>query len=133
MTHHYPANDATDSVTTERVKAVASFGFTARQSQFLVAVMVHAGCFLERQYCAFTGTVRGQNSRDFVGRLVSSGFARGVEPATVRRGRLYHVHHRPLYEAISQADNRNRRRSGCRRCSSRRGSRTTGIDSIEPP
>ena len=27
----------------------------------------------------------------------------------MRRGRLYHVHHKPLYEAISQADNRNRR------------------------
>jgi hypothetical protein len=27
----------------------------------------------------------------------------------VRRGRLYHVHHKPLYEAIGQADNRNRR------------------------
>ena len=48
MTHQYPANDATDSVTVERVQAVASFGFTERQSQFLVAVMVHAGCFLER-------------------------------------------------------------------------------------
>ncbi len=49
------------------MKALASFGFTERQRQFLVTVMVHAGCFLERQYCAFTGTVRGQNSREFVG------------------------------------------------------------------
>ena len=109
MTLQYPANGILDSVIEERVKALASFGFTERQCQFLVAVMVHAGCFLERQYCAFTGTVRGQNSRDFVGRLVSRGFARAVEPGPVRRGRLYHVHHRPLYEAIGQADNRNRR------------------------
>jgi len=110
VTHQYPANGTLDSVTEERVKALASFGFTERQCQFLVAVMVHAGCFLERQYCAFTGTARGQNSRDFVGRLVSRGFARAIEPGPVRRGRLYHVHHRPLYEAIGQADNRNRRR-----------------------
>lgn len=109
MTHQYPVNPTTDSLTEERVKAVAGFGFTERQCQFLVAVMVHAGCFLERQYCAFTGTVRGQNSRDFVGRLVSRGFARAIEPGPVRRGRLYHVHHRPMYEAIGQADNRNRR------------------------
>jgi hypothetical protein len=27
----------------------------------------------------------------------------------VRRGRLYHVHHKPLHEAIGQADNRHRR------------------------
>ena len=104
MTHQYPASGALDSVTEERVKALASFGFTERQCQFLVAVMVHAGCFLERQYCAFTGTVRGQNSRDFVARLVSRGFARAIEPGPARRGRLYHVHHRPLYEAIGQAD-----------------------------
>ena len=71
--------------------------------------MVHSGCFLERQYCEFTGTVRGQNSREFVARLVARGFARAIEPGPVRRGRLYHVHHKPLYEAIGQADNRNRR------------------------
>ena len=53
--------------------ALAGFGFTQRQREFLVTVMVHAGCFLERQYCAFTGTVRGQNSREFIARLVARG------------------------------------------------------------
>jgi hypothetical protein len=71
--------------------------------------MVHAGCFLERQYCAFTGTVRGQNSREFVARLVARGFARAIEPGPVRRGRLYYVHHKPLYEAVGLPDDRNRR------------------------
>ena len=85
------------------------FGLTHRQREFLVTVMVHAGCFLERQYCAFTRTVRGQNSREFVGRLVARGFARAIEPGPVRRGRLYHLHHKPLYEAIGLPDDRNRR------------------------
>ena len=109
MTHEYPSNDIYDSVTEGRVHALSGFGFTERQREFLVTVMVHSGCFLERQYCAFTGTVRGQNSREFIGRLVAAGFARAIEPGPVRRGRLYHVHHKPLYEAIGQADNRNRR------------------------
>ena len=91
------------------MNALSGFGFTERQREFLVTVMVHSGCFLERQYCAFTGTVRGQNSREFMARLVARGFARAIEPGPVRRGRLYHVHHKPLYEAIGQADNRNRR------------------------
>ena len=86
--------------------ALGGFGFTQRQREFLVTVMVHAGCFLERQYCAFSGTVRGQNSREFIARLVARGFARAIEPGPVRRGRLYHVHHKPLYEAIGQPDNR---------------------------
>lgn len=107
--HAYPVSDTLDSVTRARVQAVAAFGFTERQCRFLVTVMVHAGCFLERQYCTFTGTVRGHNSREFIGRLVARGFIRAIEPGPVRRGRLYHVHHKPLYEAIGQAGNRNRR------------------------
>ena len=88
---------------------LADFGLTQRQREFLVTVMVHSGCFLERQYCAFSGTARGQNSREFIARLVAGGFARAIQPGPVRRGRLYHVHHKPLYEAIGQPDNRNRR------------------------
>jgi hypothetical protein len=91
------------------VSALRDYGLTEHQSEFLVTVMVHSGCFLERQYCAFTGMVRGQNSREFIARLVTRGFARAIEPGPVRRGRLYHVQHKPLYEAIGQADNRNRR------------------------
>jgi predicted nucleic acid-binding protein len=109
VTHEYPRNPTLDSVSISRVMSLAEFGFTPRQREFLVNVMVHSGCFLERQYCAFTGTVRGQNSREFVARLVARGFARAIEPGPVRRGRLYHVHHKPLYEAIEQPDNRNRR------------------------
>jgi hypothetical protein len=109
VTHEYPSNDIYDSLTEARVEALSGFGFTQRQRAFLVTVMVHSGCFLERQYCAFTGTVRGQNSREFVARLLARGFVRAVEPGPARRGRLYHVHYKPLYEAIGQADNRNRR------------------------
>jgi hypothetical protein len=107
--HEYPRNPPFDSVSESRVSALADFGFTQRQREFLVTVMVHAGCFLERQYCAYTGTARGQNSRDFVARLVARGFARAIEPGPVRRGRLYHIHYKPLYEAIGLPDDRNRR------------------------
>jgi hypothetical protein len=109
VTHEYPPNRAFDSVSISRVSALRDYGLTPRQREFLVTVMVHSGCFLERQYCEFTSTVRGQNSREFMARLVARGFVRGIEPGPVRRGRLYHVHHKPLYEAIGQADNRNRR------------------------
>jgi hypothetical protein len=109
VTHEYPPNRAFDSVSISRVSALRDYGLTQRQREFLVTVMVHSGCFLERQYCEFTATVRGQNSREFVARLVARGFARAIEAGSVRRGRLYHFHHKPLYEAIGQADNRNRR------------------------
>ena len=69
MTPVYPASDTWDSVTEARVQAVAAFGFTERQARFLVTVILHAGCFLERQYCTFTGTVRGHNSRESLAHL----------------------------------------------------------------
>jgi hypothetical protein len=109
VTHEYQPHDIYDSVTQDRGHALGGFGFTQRQREFLVTVMVHSGCFLERQYCAFTRTARGQNSREFMARLVARGLVRAIEAGPVRRGRLYHVHHKPLYEAIGQADNRNRR------------------------
>ena len=41
----------------ERVNAIVPFGFTERQARFLVDVLLHAGVFVERQYCAFAGIV----------------------------------------------------------------------------
>ena len=49
MTHDYPHNSTFDSVSLSRVASLAGFGFTQRQREFLVTVLVHAGCFLERQ------------------------------------------------------------------------------------
>ena len=51
MTHEYPPNRAFDSLSISRVSALRDYGLTQRQRQFLVTVMVHSGCFLERQYC----------------------------------------------------------------------------------
>jgi hypothetical protein len=56
VTHEYPPNRTFDSVSVGRVSALSDCGLTLRQRQFLVTVMVHSGCYLERQYCAFTGT-----------------------------------------------------------------------------
>ena len=50
MTHEYPPNRTFDSVSISRVSALRDFGLTQRQREFLVTVMVHSGCFLERQY-----------------------------------------------------------------------------------
>ena len=64
-----------DIANAERIKAIASFGFTERQSRFLVNVLLHSGVFVERQYCAFAGIVHGQKSTDFIRTLVERRFA----------------------------------------------------------
>ncbi len=98
-----------DSVRPARAAAVAGFGFTERQARFLVTVMVHSGVFLERQYCAFAGISHGQKSHDFVDKLTARRFATAIAPGRLHQGRMFHVHYKPLYEAIGEPDNRHRK------------------------
>ena len=42
-----------DLANTDRLHAVAAFGFTDRKARFLLEVLLHSGVFLERQYCQF--------------------------------------------------------------------------------
>jgi len=92
----------------ERVKAVVDFGFTERQARFLVTVMLHSGVCLLRHYTAFAGIVHGQKTRKFFAKLVKHGYA-SAYPCRHNRGRVYQVHHKPLYRAIGETDSRYRR------------------------
>jgi hypothetical protein len=71
-----------DSVSEERVDALASLGFTDRQARFLVTVMVYGGAFLERQYCTFAGIAHGQKTHDFLRKLIDRGYV-----TVITRGR----------------------------------------------
>ena len=92
----------------ERANAVAEFGFTPRQARFLALVLRHAGVCLLRQYSKFAGIVHGQKTCAFFHKLVSRGFA-SAYACRHNRGRLYHVHHFGLYNAISEANSAYRR------------------------
>jgi hypothetical protein len=98
-----------DSIREDRVQAVAGFGLTDRQARFLVNVMVYAGVFLERQYCAFAGIAHGQKTHDFLAKLVQRGYVTVITPGRLHRGRLFHVQYKPLYEAIREPNNRHRK------------------------
>jgi len=89
--------------------AIKTLGFTERQARFLVAVMLHGGVCVERQYCKFAGIAHGQKAYDFFRRLVDRGYATSTAPGALHRGRFYHVHHKTLYRAIGEPDNRNRK------------------------
>jgi hypothetical protein len=92
----------------ERVTAVGAFGFTERQARFLVTVMLHSGVCLGRQYCAFARIEYGAAVTNLFNRLEACGFA---TPKTCGHGRarLFHIHHKPLYAAIGEPNNRLRR------------------------
>jgi hypothetical protein len=92
----------------ERVTALAPLGFTPRQTRFLVTAALHSGYCLRRQYAVFAGVRYGKNVRDFLETLVRRQLAQRVvyQP---NRGHVYHLHAKPVYRALGQPDNRNRR------------------------
>jgi hypothetical protein len=83
-------------------------GFTERQAGFLVTVMLYAGVCLGRQYCAFGRIAYGQKMHDFFRALLAGGYAT-ARTCGNQHARLYHLHYKPLYRAIGEADNRHRR------------------------
>ena len=92
----------------ERVRALALLGFSERQTRFLVTVALHGGFCLRRQYMAFAGLTYGAGVRDFLDRLVKQKLATRFDFRR-DRGHVYHLHASAIYDAIGQADNRNRR------------------------
>jgi hypothetical protein len=106
-----PSRWSLDQANAERAEALAAFGFTDRQARFLVQVLLHAGVFVERQYCQFAGIVHGQKTSDFLTRLVERRFATAVPTGPLHRGRLFHVHYKPLWTAIGEPDSRYRKPS----------------------
>jgi hypothetical protein len=93
----------------ERQEAVEAFGFTERQARFLLTVLLHSGVFVERQYCSFSGIVHGQKSTNFISSLVERRFATPIVTGKLHRGRMFHVHFKPLWAAIGEPDSRFRK------------------------
>jgi hypothetical protein len=92
----------------DRATAIAELGFTPRQARFLVIVLRHSGVCLLRQYAAFAGIVHGQKTRAFFAKLINRRYATAY-PCRHNRGRLYHLHHFPLYRAIEEPNSAYRR------------------------
>jgi hypothetical protein len=83
------------------------FGYTTRQSQFLALVAVHGGYFLRRQFVAFTGRSHGLATVRFLDRAVTRGDIQSLPYG--RHGSVFHLCARPLYAALAEEHNRNRR------------------------
>ncbi|MEK7992942.1 MAG: hypothetical protein AAB403_03960 [Planctomycetota bacterium] len=92
----------------ERVEAIVAIGYTHRQAQFLVTVMLHSGVCIIRQYCDFSGITRGRKTQDFFNLLIERQHASATTDAHSKT-RVFHVYSRSLYEAIGEPDNRNRK------------------------
>ncbi|GAC1498617.1 MAG: hypothetical protein NVS1B14_01710 [Vulcanimicrobiaceae bacterium] len=87
----------------ERVAAIRAFGYTPREAEFVATAALHGGYFLRRQICAKYGP--------FADRLCRKVVAQGHATVKVypRNTHLYHLQYKPLYSALGDEDNRNRR------------------------
>lgn len=92
----------------ERRHAVKLMGFTERQAGFLVTVMLHAGVCIGRQYCAFARIAYGRTMHEFFESLLARGYVT-ARRCGHNRARLFHIHHKPLYRAIGETNNRHRK------------------------
>jgi hypothetical protein len=90
------------------VQTITKRGFTDRQARFLVLVARHSGVCVMRQYSSFAGIVFGQKTRKFFAKLVRLGLVSTYDCAH-NRGRVYHLRHRGIYEAVGEPDSRLRR------------------------
>ena len=57
----------------------------------------------------FAGIVHGQKSTDFIRTLVERRFATAITTGKLHRGRMFHVHYKPLWAAIGEPDSRFRK------------------------
>lgn len=93
--------------TPERIAALKRFGYDTEEARFICLTALHSGYFVRRQFLAFVRATKGSNDIAFLEKL------RANQHSQVTRFRhnrmIYHLSAKPLYDAIGEKDNRNRR------------------------
>src|SRR4029453_1680503 len=74
---------------------------------FLTLVALHGGYFLRRQYVKFTSAGHGLAAVRFLNKMSAHGHVRQLPCG--RHGAMFHLCARPVYAALGQEHNRNRR------------------------
>ncbi len=91
----------------EQHQAIARFGYTEAEARFLRLVALHGGYFVRRQFLHSAHCDPGKRAQDFIEKLTARKHACRE---TYREDRhLFRLHFQPIYAAIGQDDNRNRR------------------------
>lgn len=91
----------------QQISNLKSFGYTEREATFLAIAALHSGYFLRRQYCAFSGTGFGTPDNALIEKTLELRHVREISLRYHRK--LYSIQSKPLFEALGETDNRNRR------------------------
>ncbi len=93
--------------TQDRIEALQRFGYDADESRFLCIAALHSGYFLRRQYLTFIRGTKGWKDVTLLNKLKENDHCRIT---AYRHNRMvYHLSAKPLYDALGEKDNRNRR------------------------
>jgi hypothetical protein len=93
--------------TPERAAALQNFGYNTEESRFLCLAALHSGYFVRRQFLSFTSGAKGWKDVALVNKLKVNKHCRVT---AYRHNRMvYHLSAKPLYDALGEKDNRNRR------------------------
>src|SRR5579862_7724759 len=93
--------------TEDRVAALQSFGYNAEEASFLCIAALHSGYFLRRQFLTFIQGTKGWKDVALLNKLKANDHCRIT---AYRHNRMvYHLSAKPLYAALGEKDNRNRR------------------------
>jgi hypothetical protein len=95
------------SIQESQLVPLRAFGYTEVEARFLYLVATHSGYFTVRQFLEFAKAKSGKRNA----RLIEKLFALGHVSAQRyrRRSLVYHLHSRPIYDAIGKGELRNRR------------------------
>ena|SRR5437867_604880 len=93
--------------TQERVQALQNFGYDADEARFLSIAALQGGYFLRRQFLTFVLGTKGWKDVALIRKLAAHEHCR---INVYRHERIvYHLSSKPLYEALGEPNNRNRR------------------------
>jgi hypothetical protein len=90
---------------TERIQEL---GYTESEARFLYIVAVFSGYFTLRQFRVFTGSSYGKRPTSFAQKLITQGHAKARR--FVRRGAIFHLFSRIVYDRMDKDNLRNRKR-----------------------
>src|SRR5438445_13225687 len=95
------------NIAEHQLAKLRNFGYTEVEARFLYLVATHSGYFTVKQFLDFARAKRGKRNARLVEKLFGLGHASAQRYR--RRSMVYHLHSRPIYDAIGKTDLRNRR------------------------
>lgn len=96
------------SIQESQLAHLRAFGYTDVEARFLHLVATHSGYFTARQFLDFARAKSGKRSARLVAKLF--GLCHASAQRYRRNSLVYHLHSRPIYDAIGKGELRNRSR-----------------------